>query len=242
MIFSIDTTSRNKAAAYPVEHGFVLRTGAPTSIIVHDTEGVVGQSLDSAARYLYTTALVSAHYLIGRGGEIIQFLDPRKYAAWHAGMALIPYQNQHSIGIELLHAAGEPWMPIQKSALAWLLQKLMADYPIPLTSIDTHGQVALPGPYSRKKDPTGWPRTDFLVWRNALVVQPPTFPTLFKTTRPTPIYQDSAATLPIGTAVAGTLLLIDGARYATPTGHISKTSMNFPDLGFVKLSDLTEVK
>lgn len=166
--FAIDTTSYSKAGRYPQRHGYQVRGTVPTSIVVHSTEGKPGQTFDNAAQYLYTSADVSAHFLVGRDGAIVQFLDPKTYQAWHAGNAQAAYGNAKSIGIECLHAKGEDWPPIQKEALAWLLRKLMADYRIPLTSIDTHGQIAVPGPYIRKQDPTDWPRPDFLRWRDAL--------------------------------------------------------------------------
>src|SRR5262245_46329133 len=124
-------TVRNKAAAYPVGHGYSTRPTAPTSVVCHSTEGAVGQSLQSASDYLYHSAKVSADYLIGKAGEIINFLDSRRFAAWHAGgqqpdgtwTAQPAYSNPHSIGIECLHASSEAWPAAQKDALAWLLEK-----------------------------------------------------------------------------------------------------------------------
>lgn len=50
---------------------------------------------------------VSAHYHVGRGGNITQLVDPEK-VAWHAGVAMLPMKgmdtydvNLHTIGIEL---------------------------------------------------------------------------------------------------------------------------------------------
>lgn len=169
---TIDTGTYDKAKTYPLAHGYERRMRAPTSIVVHSTEGVVGQSLSSAADYLYRSAKVSAHYLIGKGSEIIQFLDPHPYAAWHAGQALAAYSNQRSIGIECLHARGEAWPEAQRATLAWLLQHLVATYHIASTAIDTHGQIALPGPYDRKLDPTNWPHSEFIVWRDSVLATP----------------------------------------------------------------------
>ena len=161
---AINTASYDKAKRYPIDHGYDERIGMPSSVIVHSTEGKIGQSFQSAADYLYTSAKVSAHYLVGRAGEIVQFLDPVSYSAWHSGIAEAPYVNQRSIGIECLHARGENWPSVQKDALAWLINRLAAQYAIPARLIDTHGQVAIPGPYQRKIDPTNWPHDSFKVF------------------------------------------------------------------------------
>lgn len=182
MTYTINTTQYDKARAYPLpadpsapKHGYERRAAAPTAIVVHSTEGGVGQALGSAANYLYTSANVSAHFLVGKGSEIIQFLDPLPYAAWHAGQSIAAYSNQRSIGIECLHAQGEPWPGAQWDTLAWLLQHLMSGYSIAHTSIDTHGQIALPGPYDRKKDPTNWPHAAFITWRDSVLAAPRRF-------------------------------------------------------------------
>lgn len=220
MTFTIDT-SKNKALAYPLDprkpnseqHGYELRLVDPTTIVVHDTEGPNGQSFESAMEYLYTTDKVSVPYLVGRDGRIMQFLDPRRYAAWHAGQAIAAYQNQHSIGIELLHAKGDAWTVVQKAALAWLLQFLMHTYVIPLTLIDTHGQIALPGPYDRKTDPSNWPHADFIVWRNALVITPPPLPIPARMiVVGLPIHEAPNVTSPV--ALGGKAMLVPGTRIA----------------------------
>ena len=111
---------------------------------------------------------MSAHFLVGKAGEIIQFLDVKLWAAWHAGQAQTAFDNYHSIGIECHHTQGEAWPAAQKDALGWLLVQLSGAFAVATPMIDTHGQIALPGPYQRKIDPTNWPRPDFLAWRDAL--------------------------------------------------------------------------
>jgi hypothetical protein len=184
MSYSIDATSYNKPRAYPIYHGYATRPSAPTSIVVHSTEGVRGQTLESAAGYLYRSADISADFLIGKSDEIIQFLDSRIFQAWHAGgyqssgvwTAQPAYSNVKSIGIECLHASGEVWPAAQKATLEWLLEHLMRTYAIPILSIETHGQIALPGPYDRKRDPTNWPHADFIAWRDRVLAATPTYP------------------------------------------------------------------
>lgn len=183
MIYSIDKTTYDKAKIYPVGHGYATRPSAPTAIVVHSTEGTPGQSLESAARYLYNSADVSSDFLIGKNGEIIQFLDSRLYQAWHAGglqangtwTAQPAYANPHSIGIECLHASGEAWTLVQKGALAWLLTQLTGDHMIPTLSIETHGEIAIAGPYDRKHDPTDWPHASFIAWRDSVLTAAPAY-------------------------------------------------------------------
>lgn len=57
---------------------------------------------------------------------------------------------------------------IQKNALGWLLRTLAARYAIQTTAIETHGQVAIKGPYDRKHDPTDWTHIDVIAWRDQL--------------------------------------------------------------------------
>jgi len=184
MTFSIDKATYPKAKTYGVGHGYATRPYLPTAIVVHSTEGAKGQTLQSAANYLYTSPKVSADFLIGKAGEIIQFLDSHIYQAWHAGgyqpdsgvwTAQPAYDNAHSIGIELLHAKGESWPPVQKDALAWLLSTLTHDYLIPIPAIETHGQIAINGPYDRKHDPTNWPHSEFIAWRDSVLTPAPAY-------------------------------------------------------------------
>jgi AmpD protein len=100
---------------------------------------------------------VSAHFLVRRTGELVQFVscDDR---AWHAGESTWRGRagcNDYSVGIELEGLAGSPFEAVQYRALVTLLADVVAHYPI--TDVAGHEHVA-PG---RKDDPgTGfdWPR------------------------------------------------------------------------------------
>lgn len=184
-------------------------------------------------------ARVSIHYLIYKTGKIYQLVDDSE-AAWHAGKSTWKGRDstaiqKSSIGIELENAntGRDPYPQAQMDAVRELCQSLVSKYHIVPDMIVRHLDIA-PG---RKTDPAGFPFAQFVTSLYA-----PTFPTLSLTNKPTTIYQDSAATLPINQIVKGTLLLIDTARYPQQTGHISKTSPNFADLGFVLLADLDMVK
>ncbi|HEX2540884.1 MAG TPA: 1,6-anhydro-N-acetylmuramyl-L-alanine amidase AmpD [Caldimonas sp.] len=92
---------------------------------------------------------VSAHFLLRRHGELLQFVscDDR---AWHAGESSWRGRagcNDYSIGIELEGLAGGPFEPSQYAALAGLMDDVLARYPI--RDVAGHEHVA-PG---RKDDP-----------------------------------------------------------------------------------------
>jgi len=95
---------------------------------------------------------VSAHALIRRDGEIVQYV-PFQQRAWHAGQS--NYQdretcNDFSIGIELEGCDEKPFEPIQYQKLAQLAHALMQHYPaITPERITGHSNIA-PG---RKTDP-----------------------------------------------------------------------------------------
>lgn len=231
MALPIDSTTYAKAQRYPVGHGYSKRPGDPVSIVVHSTEGAVGQTLSSAANYIYTSSAISAHYLIGKQGEIIQFLDPHTYAAWHAGNAQAAYLNEHSIGIECLHAKGEDWPTVQRDALAWLLQQLCTNYAIPNTFVDTHGQIAIAGPYIRKIDPTNWPHADFIAWRDAVLLPP----AVAYVVAGLPVYQRADHTGELwGTLSSGQRVKIDDPN----NGHVSEVDGVPAGIGFVDMAGL----
>jgi AmpD protein len=92
---------------------------------------------------------VSAHFLILRTGELMQFVsaDAR---AWHAGVSCFDGRercNDFSIGIELEGSDFVPFEPAQYDCLAALTQALLRRYP--LVSVVGHEHIA-PG---RKTDP-----------------------------------------------------------------------------------------
>lgn len=95
---------------------------------------------------------VSAHVLIRRDGELVQFV-PFTARAWHAGASRFRGRstcNNYSIGIELEGTDDTPYEDSQYSALSVLLAALFRAYPR-LTSrrIAAHSDIA-PG---RKTDP-----------------------------------------------------------------------------------------
>jgi AmpD protein len=98
---------------------------------------------------------VSAHFLIYRDGELLQFV-PLQQRAWHAGASRWRGRercNDFSVGIELEGTDVGGFAAAQYESLGVLLRKLQAV--LPLQDIAAHSDVA-PG---RKSDPG--PRFDW---------------------------------------------------------------------------------
>lgn len=95
---------------------------------------------------------VSAHVLIRRDGEVIQYV-PFKKRAWHAGESSFQGKsrcNDYSIGIELEGADTVPYEPAQYQQLVQLTRVLMRVYPgITQERIVGHSDIAP----ERKTDP-----------------------------------------------------------------------------------------
>ena len=100
---------------------------------------------------------VSAHFLVRRDGELVQFV-PIHLRAWHAGASRWRARarcNDFSIGVELEGTPERAFADEQYEPLAHLVRALRAA--LPLREIAAHSDVA-PG---RKIDPGGhfdWPR------------------------------------------------------------------------------------
>ena len=109
---------------------------------------------------------VSAHFLIRRDGELIQFV-PCSKRAWHAGESLWkgrPRCNDFSIGIELEGTGEVPYSGAQYHRLAALTRALESRYGI--ADIAGHSDIA-PG---RKRDPGAsfdWKRYRALLRRDS---------------------------------------------------------------------------
>jgi AmpD protein len=138
----------------------------PTLIVVHGIslppgefggpyiEALFTNRLDPAGHPYFATIAgmqVSAHVLVRRDGELVQFV-PFDQRAWHAGQS--SYQgrsncNDFSIGIELEGTDDIPYTEAQYLRLAGLIQALNAAYPGTRGHLVGHSDIA-PG---RKTDP-----------------------------------------------------------------------------------------
>ena len=123
----------------------------PQLIIIHHT------NMGSLAEALHTLQTanpfgrVSAHYLIGRNGEILQLVADNQ-RAWHAGVARWAGRtdlNSASIGIELDNDGSTPFTNAQIAALISLLKDLTTRLGIEPHQIWGHSDIAP----ARKDDP-----------------------------------------------------------------------------------------
>lgn len=109
-------------------------------------------TLDTGAHPYYAQLRglrVSAHFLVRRNGEIVQFVACGK-RAWHAGVSLWEGRaccNDFSIGIELEGSDDVPFDNRQYAALARLTRLLKRAFPI--RAIAGHADIAP----ERKTDP-----------------------------------------------------------------------------------------
>jgi AmpD protein len=137
---------------------------AVTLLVVHSISLPPGEYGGDAIERLFTRRLdpaahpyfrdiaeleVSAHFLVRRDGELLQFV-PTGRRAWHAGVSSWRGRercNDFSIGVELEGSDTGPFEAAQYQRLAALIQALRAHYP--LRDLAAHSDIA-PG---RKTDP-----------------------------------------------------------------------------------------
>ncbi len=122
----------------------------PNYVIIHHT------AQDSLAQTITTFILertqVSAHYVVGRDGQVVQMLND-ELRAFHAGVSKWGNNydmNSSSIGIELDNNGAEPFSDLQIKSLLILLQKLKTTYNIPAANFIGHADIAP----KRKPDPS----------------------------------------------------------------------------------------
>lgn len=139
-------------------------------IVIHCISLPPGQFGTEGVTQLFTNALnptehsyyegiahlrVSAHLLIRRTGELVQYV-PFNLRAWHAGVSCYGGRtvcNDFSIGIELEGTDDSPYEDIQYVQLNSVIEALLATYPtLSREHITGHEHIA-PG---RKTDPGGF--------------------------------------------------------------------------------------
>lgn len=111
---------------------------------------------------------VSAHCLIRRDGELLQFV-PFHRRAWHAGQSNYCGRsacNDFSIGIELEGQDNEAYSVAQYACLKLLVTSLRQAYAIPLQAIVGHADIAP----ARKTDPG--PAFDWKYFKDGLTNDP----------------------------------------------------------------------
>jgi AmpD protein len=135
-----------------------------TLLVVHSISLPPGEYRGDAIERFFTNCLdpaahpyfreicglrVSAHFLVRRDGELVQFV-PTTQRAWHAGVSRWRGRsrcNDFSIGVELEGLDDAPFAGAQYRVLAHLARALRARHP--LRDIAAHSDIA-PG---RKTDP-----------------------------------------------------------------------------------------
>ena len=133
-------------------------------LVIHNISLPAGCFVGNAVAKLFTNRLdpaahesfrelqglrVSAHFLIRRGGSLLQFV-PCDRRAWHAGLSSWqgrPKCNDFSVGVELEGTDMHPYTIHQYRQLARLTGELLLRYPI--VAVVGHSDIA-PG---RKTDP-----------------------------------------------------------------------------------------
>ena len=124
-------------------------------------EALFTNQLDAKAHAYFSDIAhlrVSAHFLIRREGECVQFVETKR-RAWHAGRSRWwdarceqwrQALNDFSIGIELEGDDQTPFTQAQYMTLVRLVDDLLANYPqLDLSRITSHARVAP----LRKSDP-----------------------------------------------------------------------------------------
>lgn len=125
----------------------------PNYVILHHT------AQDSTEQTIKTFTIartqVSAHYVVGRDGKVIQMVNDY-LRAQHAGLGKWGNDtdlNSSSIGIEIDNNGNEPYSDIQIESVISLLLELKKRYNIPTANFIGHADIAP----TRKPDPNNFP-------------------------------------------------------------------------------------
>ncbi len=127
-----------------------------TGIVIHST---ANSSLERVVEWFNNpSAQVSAHYTIGKDGEIAQHVQDM-HRAWHAGRSVWKGRNScndYTLGIELvnLNDGADPYPEAQHQANLALCVYLADKYNISADDIIGHLDIAIPP--GRKSDPRGY--------------------------------------------------------------------------------------
>lgn len=122
-------------------------------VVLHST--VTHTTEETTRHFQNPFSKVSAHFVVGKAGEVVQMV-PIEKRAWHAGTSILEGQervNDFSVGIEIvnLNDGNDEYTEMQTLAIAGIIRFLRTRYTIPDSHIVSHAQVALPP--GRKSDP-----------------------------------------------------------------------------------------
>ena len=126
----------------------------PIDILLLHYTGMVSEAA-ALAWLVSPDSQVSAHYLVGEGGEVVQMVDEGE-RAWHAGRSFWAGEtdiNSRSIGIEIANPGHEfgyrGFPPGQIAAVVALCRDILSRHAIPPERVLAHSDVAP----LRKEDP-----------------------------------------------------------------------------------------
>lgn len=126
------------------------------TIVLHHT---AGPTAEGCVRWFANPdSRVSAHFVVGKDGSIIQQVSTFK-RAWHAGVSKDKLGrenlNNFTVGIEMVNIGDgkDPWTKEQVEAVHFLIGALMRRFPIKY--ITSHEYIA--EPQGRKPDPKNFP-------------------------------------------------------------------------------------
>lgn len=146
----------------------------PNFVILHHT--AQGSSEQTIKAFTLEKNEVSAHYIVGRDGKVIQMVNDYLRAN-HAGVGKWGNEadlNSSSIGIEIDNKGNEPYSEAQLISILALLADLKKRYNIPAANFIGHSDIA-PG---RKIDPFNFPwkrlaEEGFGLWYDSVLALPP---------------------------------------------------------------------
>jgi N-acetylmuramoyl-L-alanine amidase len=146
----------------------------PNFVVLHHT---AQKSSDQTIKtFTVAKTEVSAHYVVGRDGKVIQMVNDYLRAN-HAGVGKWGNDtdlNSSSIGIEIDNSGTEPYSEVQLQSLMTLLSTLKSRYKIPTANFIGHSDLAP----RRKVDPANFPWKRFAekgygLWYDSVLVMPP---------------------------------------------------------------------
>jgi N-acetylmuramoyl-L-alanine amidase len=109
----------------------------PAAIVIHISEGTLASA---DAWFNNDAALVSAHYIVGRSGEVHQYVSEED-TAYHAGSPMNPTwrllrphvnPNSYTVGIEHEGRAQDQWTDAQYATSAELVAEIARRWSIPI--------------------------------------------------------------------------------------------------------------
>lgn len=127
---------------------------APELIVIHIMDGTLS---GTDSWFANIASQVSAHYGIGKNGEIHQYVKEED-SAWHAGRIDAPSAklvkqnvnpNLYTIGIEHEGSSKDVWTEEMKQASAALIQEICQRFKIPIDREHVIGHYQI---YSKKPD------------------------------------------------------------------------------------------